>query len=77
MNLSIAWAMSGNEPNVAKWFREYKQVLHDLCIVSPNKFGQEMIVVYRTYPKRGKLLLFSRNHVFQLWGLRKVKPQVY
>ena len=77
VNLSIAWAMSGNEPNVAKWFREYKQVLHDLHIVSPEQIWSGDEMVYRTYPKRGKLLLLPRNHVFQLWGLRRVKPQVY
>ena len=37
VNLSIHRAMSGNESNVAKWFCKYKQVLHDLRIVSPEQ----------------------------------------
>ena len=29
--------MAANEPNVRKWFAEYEQVLHDLCINSPEQ----------------------------------------
>ena len=29
--------MSGNEPNISKWFCEYKEVLHDLGINSPEQ----------------------------------------
>ena len=34
-NLSVARAMAANEPNIHKWFVEYKKVLHDLNIMSP------------------------------------------
>ena len=36
-NLSIARAMAANELNVKKWFAEYKQVLKDLEINSPEQ----------------------------------------
>ena len=36
-DLSIVCTMSGNEPTIAKWFCEYKQVLHDLGINSSEQ----------------------------------------
>ena len=56
MNLSIARVLSVNEPNVAKWFRKYKQVLHDLRIVSPEQIwsGDESGV--QNIPKERKVI---------------------
>ena len=77
VNLSIAQAMSGNEPNVAKWFRKYKQVLHDLRIVSPEQIwsGDESGV--QNIPKERKVIAVAKKPCVSTVGARKVKPQVY
>ena len=37
INLSTARAQCANEPNIKKWFGEYREVLEDLGITSPNQ----------------------------------------
>ena len=56
MNLSKAWAMAANEPNIKKWFKEYAEVLQKLHIESPEYIwsGDEMGV--QTVPKEEKYL---------------------
>ena len=71
MNLSIARAMSGNEPNVAKWFHEYKQVLHDLRIVSPEQIwsGDESGV--QNIPKERKVIAVVKKPCVSTVGADK------
>ena len=73
VNLSIAWAMSGNEPDIAKWFHECKQVLHDLGINSPEQIwsGDESGV--QNIPKVKKFWLLLINLMFVQLVLTKVK----
>ena len=63
--------MSGNEPNVAKWFREYKQVLHDLHIVSPEQIwsGDESGV--QNIPKERKVIAVAKKLCVSTVGAEK------
>ena len=48
--------MSGNEPNISKWFCEYKQVLHDLGINSPEQIWPWDESGVQNIPKEKKVL---------------------
>ena len=63
--------MSVNEPNVAKWFRKYKQVLHDLCIVSPEQIwsGDESGV--QNIPKERKVIAVVKKPCVSTVGADK------
>ena len=71
VNLSIAQAMSGNEPNVAKWFRKYEQVLHDLRIVSPEQIwsGDESGV--QNIPKERNVIAVAKKPCVSTVGAEK------
>ena len=69
MKLFIAQAMSGKESNIAKWFHEYKQVMHDLGINFPEQIwsGDESGV--RNISKEKKVLaVVKKACVSTVWA---------
>ena len=65
--------MSGNEPSIAEWFRKYKQVLHDLCIVSREQIwsGDESGV--QNVPKEKKVVAVVKKPCVSTVGADKGK----
>ena len=65
-NLSIARAMAANEPNVHKWFDEYKQVLKDLGINSPEQYGLVMRQVSKMFQRNNWWWVLLGHWLFKL-----------
>ena len=73
-NLSVVRVMAANEPNICKWFVEYKKVLHDLNITSPVQFGPVMRQAYRTFQRRKRSSVRNVNQPIKPLLLTKGKP---
>ena len=79
VNLSVARAMTANELNVRKWFAEYEQVLHDLCINSPEQiWSGDETGVQNVMCHRKKLLCVSKASCHtKLWQQTRGKPLLF
>ena len=73
-NLSVVRAVAATEPNIHKWFVEYKKVLHDLNITSLVQiwFGDETGV--QNIPKEEKSSVRNVNQPVKPLLLTKEKP---
>ena len=67
-NLSVARAMAANEPNVQKWFDEYKQVLNDLGINSPEQIWSGDETGVQNIPKEEKVVVVKNKPAYQTVG---------
>ena len=66
--LSVTRAMAANEPNVQKWFVEYKQVLNDLGINSPERIWSGDETGVQNIPKEEKVVVVKRKPAYQTVG---------
>ena len=57
--------MAANEPNVQKWFVEYKQVLNDLGINSPEQIWSGDETGVQNIPKEEKVIVVKRKPAYQ------------
>ena len=52
--------MAASKPNVRKWFAEYEQVLHDLCINSPEQIWSGDETGVQNMPKEEVVVCVSK-----------------
>ena len=60
--------MATNEPNMQKWFMEYKQVLNDLGITSPEQIWSGDETGVQNIPKEEKVVVVKRKPAYQTVG---------
>ena len=60
--------MAANEPNVRKWFVEYRQVLNDLSINSPEQIWSGDETGVQNIPKEEKVVCIKRKPANQTVG---------
>ena len=65
VNLSVARAMAANEPNVKKWFAEYKKVLLDLKINSPEQIWSGDETGIQNVPKEQVVVCVKGKKAYQ------------
>ena len=65
VNLSVTRAMVANELNVRKWFLEYKKVLNDLKINSPEQIWSGDKTGVQNVPKEGVVLCVKGKKAYQ------------
>ena len=66
VNLSVARAMAANELNVRKWFMEYKKVLNDLNINSPEQIWSGDETGVQNVPKEEVVLCVKGKKAYQI-----------
>ena len=60
--------MAANEPNMQKWFVEYRQVLNDLGINSPEQIWSGDELGMQNIPKEKKVVVVKRKPAYQTVG---------
>ena len=65
VNLSVARDMAANEPNVRKWFAEYKKILSDLKINLPEQIGSGDEMGIQNIPKEEVVVCVKGKKVYQ------------
>ena len=71
VNLSIARAMSANEANIKKWFQEYKTVLRNLRINSPEQIWSGDETGVQNIPQERKVLGLAGTTAYTTVGAEK------
>ena len=67
-NLSVTRAIAANESNVQKRFVEYRQVLNDLGINSPEQIWSGDETGVQNIPKEEKVVVVKRKPAYQTVG---------
>ena len=67
-NLSVTRATAANESNVQRWFVEYRQVLNNLGINSPEQIWSGDETGVQNIPKEEKVVVVKRKPAYQTVG---------